>query len=226
MVVTGRRWRLAAVAAVAATALAGCGLTPGTAAVVESSTISHDRVDDVAVAVCSANLASAEASGQPAPSLATRGAREIALQILLETEIWHQFGEHEGVEANQQQVSEAVAQNETGIALLPKAQQEDFRTALRDYTEGQFILVEAGRQALGPDAGIEESAAKGGELLGEFVQTLDVEVDPRYGRFEDGQFKRGGTSLSVPASREARAGAKREPGDAFVGALPASQQCR
>ena len=224
--VTGRRWRLAAVAAVAATALAGCGLTPGAAAVVESSRISHDRVDDVAVAVCSANLASAQASGQPAPSLATRGAREIALQILLETELAQQFGEHEDLEPDQQQVSEAVAQNEAGIGLLPEGQREDFRTALREYTESQLIVVEAGRQALGPDAAVEEAAAKGNELLGEFVQTLDVEIDPRYGRFEDGRFKRAGTSLSVPASREARAGSKRAPGDAFVAALPASQQCR
>ena len=47
----------------------------------------------------------------------------------------------------------------------------------------------------------------------------------RYGRFEDGTFKRGGTSLSVPASDRARAGDRAQPNDAFVTSLPASQQC-
>ena len=39
--------------------LAGCGVHPGAAAVVGSDEISTSEVDDVAVAVCSANLASA-----------------------------------------------------------------------------------------------------------------------------------------------------------------------
>lgn len=226
MQVAGRRWKLAVLAAVAATTLAGCGLSPGTAATVGSTTITHDRVDDVAVAVCSANLASARASNQPLPTLATRGAREVALQILVETELSQQFGEEEGVEANRQQVSQAVAQNETGIEMLPDDQREDFREALREYAEGQLILIEIGRRAIGTEVPDDQAIAEGSRLRDEFVATLDVEIDPRYGRFEDGAFKRGGTSLSVPASREAIAGGKAQPADAFVTALPASQQCR
>lgn len=226
MLVTGRRWRLAAVAAASATVLAGCGLTPGAAAVVESTTISHEQVDDIALAVCSAKVASAKAANQPIPPLPTRAERETALFILLETELSQRFGEQEGIEANQQQVSQAVAQNEAGIAMLPEEQREDFRSALRDYTEAQLILVEAGRRSLGPQAGDQEAVAAGSELRAEFVDTLDVDIDPRYGRFEEGQYRRGGTALSVPASREARAGNRAQPNDAFVGALPASQQCR
>lgn len=226
MQVTGRRSRLAALAAVVATTLAGCGVNPGTAAVVESSTVSHDEVDDVALAVCSANLASARANNQPLPTLATRGAREVALQILLETELSQQFGEHEGIEANQQQVSQAVSQNEAGIGLLPEDQREDFRGALRDYAEAQLILVEAGRRSLGGQVSDDEAIAEGARLRSEFVQTLDVEIDPRYGRFEDGTFKRGGAALSVPASREARDGSQAQPAEAFVASLPATQQCR
>jgi len=224
--VAGRRGKLAALAAAAATTLAGCGLTPGTAAVVESTTITHEQVDDVALAVCSANLASAEAGGQPAPTLATRGAREVALQILVESELSQQFGAAEGVEASRQQISQAVAQNESGIAMLPEEQQEDFRGALRDYAEGQLILIEVGRASLGGEVADAEAIAEGSRLRGEFVESLHVEIDPRYGRFEEGTFQRGGTSLSVPASAEALAGSQAQPGDAFVAALPASQQCR
>jgi hypothetical protein len=225
-VVAGRRWRTAAVAVVAVTTLAGCGVSPGTAAVVESTTISHDRVDDVALAVCSANLAGARASGQPVPTLATRGAREVAVQILVETELSQQFGAHEGVSASPQEVSQAVAQNEAGIAALPEERREDFREALREYAEGQLILIEIGRRSLGSDVPDDQAIAEGSRLRAEFVETLDVEVDPRYGRFDEGTFRRGGSSLSVPASREALAGSKAQPDDGFVSALPASQQCR
>jgi hypothetical protein len=224
--VTGRRWRSAALAAVAAMVLGGCGLHPGTAAVVESTTISHDRVDEVAEAVCSANLASARASNQPLPTLATRGAREVAVQILVETELSKQFGEAEGVEPNRRDVSQAVAQNETGIAMLPEQQQETFRTALREYAEAQLILIEVGRKSLGGQVPDDQAIAEGSRLRNEFVGTLDVEVDPRYGHFEEGAFRRGGTSLSVPASQQALQGSRPQPDEAYAAALPASQQCR
>jgi hypothetical protein len=221
-----RKVKLAALAA-GMTMLAGCGNHPGAAAVVGSQEISHGELDDVARAVCSANIATAKAQGQPVQALATRGAREVAMQILLETELSHQFGEHEGVEANQQEVSQAVAQNEAGLGMLPQDQREDFRTALRDYAEGQLMLIEVGRESLGGDVSDDEAIAEGLRKRKEYVESLDVEVDPRYGRFtEGGAFKRGGTDLSVPASEMARRGAKAQPDATFVSELPASQRCR
>ncbi|HSE10802.1 MAG TPA: SurA N-terminal domain-containing protein [Nocardioidaceae bacterium] len=221
----GRRTKLAALAAGAMTVLAGCGLHPGAAAVVGSETISHDEVDDVARAVCSANLASAQVSGQPASQLPTREARQIALDILVETELSRQFGQQEGVEASPQSVSQAVAQSESGISMLPAERREDFRTALRDYAEGQIILIEIGEEELGGEVSDEEAVAEGTRLRSEYVDTLDVEIDPRYGTFEDGVYKPGAADLSVPASARARAGERAEAGEAFVSGLPASQLC-
>ena len=123
-------------------------------------------------------------------------------------------------------MSQAVSQNETGIAMLPEDQQEDFRTALREYAEGQLILIEVGRESLGGEVADDQAIAEGTRLRNEFVETLDVEVDPRYGRFEDGAFRPGGTSLSVPVSEEAVHGSRPQPGEGFVATLPASQQCR
>lgn len=221
----GRRVKLAAVAAGAATVLAGCGLHPGAAAVVGSQTISHERVDDIATAVCRANVAGAEASGQQMQPLPTRGARQLAVEILIDTELAQQLGDREGVEANRRAVSEALAQNESGLALLEGQQREDLRRALRDYAESQFMLIELGRQSLGEQAAEDEAIAEGRRLLAEYAEEVDVEVDPRYGRFEDGTFKRGGTSLSVPASDRAQAGDQDQPDEGFVAELPASQQC-
>lgn len=226
MLVAGRRRvKLAAVAAGAALVLAGCGIHPGTAAVVGSEPISHQEVDDIATAVCRANVAGAEASGrQPAP-LPTRGARELAVEILVETELARQLGEREGVDANQRAVSQAVAQNESGLALLEGKQREDLRAALRDYAESQFMLIEIGRQSLGDQVSDDEAIAEGRRILAEYAASVDVEIDPRYGRFDDGVFKPGGTSLSVPASERAKAGANQQPSDVFIGGLPASQLC-
>lgn len=224
MLVAGRRVKLAALAAGVAL-LAGCGVHPGAAAVVGSDEISTSEVDDVAVAVCSANLASARASNATLPTLPTRGARQLAMQILLEGELSKQFGEHEGVSANQQQVSQALAQNEQGFAMLPADQRDDFKNALKQYAEGQLILLEIGKQKLGKDAADNDAINEGKRLRDEYVKSLDVEIDPRFGRFEDGAFKPGGTSLSVAQSSTARAGDRAKPADAFVAGLPASQQC-
>jgi hypothetical protein len=224
-VLAGRRVKLAALAAGATMLLAGCGMHPGAAAVVESQTISHDQVDDVALAVCSANLAAAQMSNQPPPTIATRESREVALGILIDTELSHQYGEREGIEPNPREVSQAVAQNEAGLDMLPADRREVFRTTLRDYAAGQLILIEAGRADIGDEATEEEAINRGVELRQEYVDTIDVDVDPRYGRFEDGRFQRGGAALSVPASDDAVVGDQDRPGDGFVGRLPASQQC-
>lgn len=226
MLVAGRRVKLAALAAGAAL-LAGCGVVhPGAAAVVGSDEISTKQVDDVAVAVCSANLATARASNATLPTLPTRGARQLAMQILLESELSKKFGEHEHVSPNAQQVSQALAQNEQGFAMLPTSQREDFRNALKAYAEGQLILLQVGKRALGPGASDNEAVAEGKRLRDRWVKSLDVEVDPRFGRFVDGAYKPGGTSLSVAQSSAARAGDRAKPSDAFVADLPASQQCR
>ncbi|HLN78576.1 MAG TPA: hypothetical protein VK204_16140 [Nocardioidaceae bacterium] len=224
MLVAGRRVKLAALAAGVAL-LAGCGVHPGAAAVVGSDEISTSEVDDVAVAVCSANLASARASNATLPTLPTRGARQLAMQILLEGELSRQFGEHEGVSANQQQVSQALAQNEQGFAMLPADQRDDFKNALKQYAEGQLILLEIGKQKLGKDASDNDAINEGKRLRDEYVKSLDVQIDPRFGRFENGAFKPGGTSLSVAQSSTARAGDRAKPADAFVAGLPSSQQC-
>lgn len=225
MLVLGRRVKLAAAAAGAAAVLAGCGVHPGTAAVVGSESIPHDRVDDIATAVCRANVAGAEAAGQQAAPLPSRGARELAVEILIDTKLAHQLGEREGVEADQRAVSQAVAQNEAGLELLEGEQREALRTALRDYAESQFLLIEIGRRSLGGQVSDNEAVAEGRRILAEYAQTVDVEVDPRYGRFDDGVFKPGGTSLSVAASDRAKEAANQQPGSAFVDDLPASQLC-
>lgn len=219
----------AGLAAGAVVALSGCGaLHPGTAAVIGSTTISHDNVDGLAEALCTANVKGAQAQGD-SRQFATRGTREGALQVLLESRLSQLFGEEKGVDPNRQMVSQALAQNETLIADLPASEREDYREALEEYAEGQLMLIEIGRQSLEEqgtsDVTDDKAIAEGQRLRGEFTENLDVEIDPRYGSFTDNTLKPGGTSLSVAQSADARAGDKPQPGADFISALPSSQRC-
>jgi hypothetical protein len=222
--------RLSALAAAAVVVLTGCGaLHPGSAAVVGPTTITHDRVDALAAALCSANIKGAEASGQQAPELPTRGSREAALQVLVDSRLSQLFGREKDVEPNRRIVSQAMAQNRQAVELLPESQRDAFRQALEEYATGQSILVEAGRASLAAqgrtDVPDDQAFAEGERLRGEYLKSVEVEVDPRYGSFEKGTLRPGGTSLSVPASDSARAAAAAQPAAGFVSALPASQRC-
>ncbi|HET9858793.1 MAG TPA: hypothetical protein VFQ19_03345 [Nocardioidaceae bacterium] len=225
-----RRTKLSALAVSALVALTGCGAVhPGMAAVVGSSTISHDRVDTLASALCTARTAGSEAAAAAAPPEPTRRARGGALQILLETELSHEFGEERGVDPSLRQVTEALAQQQQLIDFLPEDEAEAYREALAEYAEGQLMLIEIGRQSLEeqgqsnvPD---DQALAEGERLRQEYAESLEIEVDPRYGTFEDGSLSSGGTALSVAESDRAKAGSQAELAPTFVSGLPASQRC-
>lgn len=226
---TGRKTKLSVLAAAALMALSGCGsLHPGVAAVVGSTTITHDTVDGLAEALCTANVKGSEASGQ-SQEFATRGTRQGALQVLLEARLSKLFGESRGVEPDHALVSQAIAQNQPLIQALPADERDDYQEALRQFAEGQVMLIEIGRQSL-EDQGQknvsdDEALAEGQKLRSKFVDGLDVEVDPRYGTFTNDTLKPGGTSLSVAESDVARSSDQAQPGNAYVSALPASQRC-
>lgn len=223
----GRPVRASALAAGAALLLAGCGLNPGAAAVVGGTTISDDQVDDAATALCGANIAGAAAQGQPKPELATRGARQAALSLLIDSELSQQYGAANGIEPPRAELSNALAQNQQTVNALPEDLREDFSDLLRTYVEAQLIVQEAGREAAGPDAGPEQLAAAGIQQRNEWLaeQDVEVELDPRFGEYQDGGIDGSGGSLSIPVSDRAAAGDSTEPSPEWVADLPLSQKC-
>ena len=222
----GRTVRLSVLVAGAALALTGCGLHPGAAAVVGDTTISNGEVDDAAAALCSANITGAKAQGQPKPDLASRGARQAAIQLLVDTELSHQFGEEKGVDPEKSQVSAALAQNRQTLDLLPEARKPAFESLLRSYAEGQLMLIAVGKQSLGnPDADDNAALAEGTKQRNKWAKSVDVEVDPRYGTYDKGTLTPASGSLSVPVSQRATAGASSDPAANWVAALPMSQKC-
>lgn len=226
-----RKVRVAALGAVAVMALAGCGLTPGAAAVVGDDTITTEEVDDAAQALCAANIAGAEARGQTAPALASRGARQGALQVLIESELTHQFAASRGVEPNQQQVSQAIEANAAGLQTIPAAEREEFTELLRGFAESQVMLVEIGRASLAEqgndDPSDQEATAEALRLRQQWAaENAEVQVAPKYGDYAEGNLRPGSGSLSIPVSERAREGAKADPSSGWVTGLPASQKCR
>lgn len=224
-----RRVRLSLAAVAAASVLAGCGMHPGAAAVVGDQRITGDEVDAAASALCSSTVSSAEAQGQPRPELAARGARQAALQLMLDNELTHQFAEAEGIEPDQEQVSAALAQNAQSIDVLPADEREEFRALFQGFQESQSVLTEAGTRSLAAQGNAEpapeEASAEGARLRQEWAAGIDVEVDPRFGRYDAGTLTPASGSLSIPASQRAFQGVAAEPGPAWTAGLPLSQKC-
>jgi hypothetical protein len=223
-----RAARASALAVVATVAVSGCSTHPGAAAVVGSESISNSRVDDVALALCAAQGSSGQAPGQ---DLAARAARSGALQVLVSAAMSQAYGRSAGLRADQAQVSAALSANSAAIDGLPSSRREVFRDTLRDYAEGQLVLIAAGRKQLvqrGTPRPTDDQALAAGTSVRDAWATknLEVSVDPRFGRFTSGALQPRSGSLSAPVSTVAAAGAKAQPAPDWVSALPASQKCR
>ncbi len=220
--------RKVALAAAGLAALTGCAVHPGAAAVVGQDSISTGQVDALAQGLCSANAAGSQTGGQ---AMATRGARQGALQVLIDTDLSQQFGKQHGVRPDQKQISAALARSNQTIQQLPADQRVAFRKALVNYWEGQLMLMDIGRQALQAKGQTKitpaQATAAGNRLRSQWAKNLDVSVDPRFGTYHHGSFQpaTGGGSLSVAASGSALAGNSASPSAAWVNGLPASQQC-
>ena len=108
--------------------------------------------------------------------------------------------------------------------VVPASEEVDL---LRTYVEAQLIVQEAGREAAGPDAGPEQLAAAGIQQRNEWLaeQGVEVELDPRFGEYQDGGIDGSGGSLSIPVSDRAAAGDSTEPSPEWVSDLPMSQKC-
>lgn len=224
-----RTVRGAVLALAVAFVLSGCGAHPGAAAVVGSERISDARVDDVATALCAAQAGSSQAGQQP-QGLASRAARQGALDVLINSTLSQQYGRSEGVEPDQEQVSAALAANAQSIAALPAEHRQVFEDTLRTFAEGQLMLIDVGRRELAKtgqrSATQEQAVSEGTKLRNAWAKKfVDVAVDPRFGEYSRNALLAKSGSLSVAASKNATAGGSPNPSPAWVASLPASQKC-
>jgi hypothetical protein len=217
---------LAAVAAVAGLTLSACSAHPGAAAVVGDESISDSRVDDVASALCAAQRGG-QSGGQ---DLASRGARQGALDVLINSALSRQYGASQGVQPDQEQVSAALAANAQNISGLPAERRQDFKDTLREYAEGQLMLIEVGRRELAKagtrNATEQQAVSEGTKLRNAWAaKHAEVTVDPRFGEYSKNALLPKSGSLSVAASQSATDGGSPDPSPGWIASLPASQKC-
>jgi hypothetical protein len=217
---------LAVVAAAAGLALSACSAHPGSAAVVGDESISDSRVDDVAAARCAAQ-GGGQSGGQ---DLASRGARQGALDVLINSALSRQYGASQGVQPDQEQVSAALAANAQNISGLPAEHRQEFKDTLREYAEGQLMLIEVGRRELAKDgtknATEQQAVSEGTKLRNAWAKKFaDVTVDPRFGEYSKNALLPKSGSLSVAASQSATDGDSPDPSPGWIASLPASQKC-
>lgn len=217
---------LAAVAAAAGLALSACSAHPGSAAVVGDESISDSRVDDVASALCAAQ-GGGQSGGQ---DLASRGARQGALDVLINSALSRQYGASQGVQPDQEQVSAALAANAQNISGLPAEHRQDFEDTLREYAEGQLMLIDIGRRELAKagtkNATEQQAVSEGTKLRNAWAaKNADVTVDPRFGEYSKNALLPKSGSLSVAASKSATDGGSPDPSPGWIASLPASQKC-
>ena len=217
---------LAAVGAAAGLALSACSVHPGSAAVVGDESISDSRVDDVASALCAAQ-GGGQSGGQ---DLASRGARQGALDVLINSALSRQYGASQGVQPDQEQVSAALAANAQNISGLPAEHRQDFEDTLREYAEGQLMLIDIGRRELAKagtkNATEQQAVSEGTKLRNAWAaKNADVTVDPRFGEYSKNALLPKSGSLSVAASKSATDGGSPDPSPGWIASLPASQKC-
>ncbi|WP_148571516.1 hypothetical protein [Nocardioides caldifontis] len=217
--------RTGAVAAAAALLLSGCGSTaPGVAAQVDGQRITDEQVDDFAEVLCALGGLPGTASGTP-----TTEARYNALSILLVTELARQVGDVGSVDS--EDLAAAKQQMTAGRDQVPEDARDTFDEVAGEYLESQFALIELGRDSLeeqgrsAEEITDDQAFQEGERLLQEHAAEIDIEVDPRYGRLQDGALVPDDGSLSVPVSEFARSAAEAQPTEELVSQLPSSQKC-
>jgi hypothetical protein len=214
---------------VAAVLMTACSTHPGSAAVVGSESITDAKVDEVALALCAAQAGGGSGQQQP-QDLASRAARQGALDVLINSTLSRQYGESQGVEPDQEQVSAALSANAQNIAGLPGEHRSAFKETLRAYAEGQLMLIELGRRQLAKsgtaNATEEQAVAEGTKLRNAWAaKHADVSVDPRFGEYSKNALLSKSGSLSVATSKSATDGGSPDPSPGWIASLPASQKC-
>lgn len=222
--------RLSALAGTAALALAlsSCGTHPGVAATVGSSSIGTARLDRVATALCSAQARNQQTGG--AQQQSTRSNRELALGVLLDSQLSTAYGHAFGVRPSRAQLTDAAANRQQLISSVPSRYRATLAATLAGLDRSQLTMAEVGRRQLqqtGAGNITAQTAIPAGLKARNAWVTkhLDVTVDPRFGTFSDGQLKAGGGSLSTAVSTKAVDGAKTQPPATWLASLPASQKC-
>lgn len=220
-----KSWVTGLVAAATALLLSACGdgLAPGVAAEVDGEQITTAEVDDLATVICEID----KGAGQTGTPVAAQ--RATALTVLLGIEVGRRIGDVDSVP--QQQVTQSLQAASQAREFVPEDLKDYFDEVIRESTRSAAAVDAAAAANLReqgerpePTAVQEETA----RLQQAYLEDHPVEVDPRFGVYQNGQVVSGDGSLSVAVSDRAKSFVPQgtDDGSAQPAAdLPASQVC-
>ncbi len=220
-----RVWAVPAVAALLL--LTGCDqLSPGTASMVNGTRITEDEVAAVADAQCVAADEAAQAGGATATAMSR--VHQQSLFLLIDAEISKQYAEEEGLEPSEGLAEAFFSEFEQSLAELPEKPRTVLEGLFKDWADSRAVLVQAGSEATGQppsQENVEQLLQAGLQARAEWMQTAEIETDPRYAPGEDGLPGGGDSSVSEPGSDFAKDAGAEEADPEWVGGLPANQKC-
>lgn len=224
---------VAAALALVAGALAGCGadLHPGTAAVVNGTSISQTEVDELVTAACEYTELSREQSGNAggSPSLARSGLRATLVDALIRFELTRAKADELGVSVSDAQVAKLASGNPMPEGI-DESDEKLLSEFFRDAARAQLLQGVIGAHLKDPsvtDAAdvTQEDVDAAADYLDSYAKKADVELNPRYGTWTGSAVKQASGSLSHPVDTTAApVGLPGQPVDT-VSALPESHKC-
>lgn len=220
------RGRGVALVVAAGLALTACGdVSPGAAATVEGTKIPRETVDEMAQAVCTAEVTYAGLVDQPVQPTPTSLYRELSLSLLINEQLALDVADRLDIDLPP---SSYEAGQDAGLEGLFEALPSSALEPFQDYVDS-YNRLQALYTAIGAEAGEASSDAPpevtdaGRVYVAQYAKKQDIDVDPRFGEFTDGRVAGGSGSLSVPVEAAASVGPD-EPPD--VSGLPDSQICQ
>ncbi len=111
---------------------------------------------------------------------------------------------------------------------LPKKPRTVLEDLFQDWADSRAVLVQAGSDATGQQPSqdnVEQLLNAGLQARAKWMQTADVDTDPRYAPGEDGLPGGGDGSVSERGSDFAKDAGAEKTDPEWVGGLPANQKC-
>jgi len=223
------RLRAAALSVAGLTALAtlsACGeLHPGIAIEAGDQTVTLSRVDDITQDICTVIQSDGQSKGRYAMETVRRSVvRALATRVATE-QLAEEYDVGPGAD-----YAASVKDYETNLTAVPDDVLARAMDVLTSQTYIQDVLQAVGKIELAregkPPTNATDTAAKGGEVLGAWIDEHGIEVDPRFDLSFSGEgieSTRKDTSFAL--SDFATKAMVDEPTDEFVNALPPSQRC-
>lgn len=220
------RGRGVALVVAAGLALTACGdVSPGAAATVEGTKIPRETVDEMAQAVCTAEVTYAGLVDQPVQPTPTAIYRELSLSLLINEQLALDVADRLDIDLPP---SSYEAGQDAGLEglfeALPSSALEPFQDYVDSYNRLQALYTAIGAEAGEASSDAPPEVTEAGRVyVAQYAKKQDIDVDPRFGEFTDGRVAGGSGSLSVPVEAAASVGPD-EPPD--VSGLPDSQICQ